>query len=359
MVLTNGFAPDPRVYKEAQFLIQKGYQVTILCWDRESQFKKSEIMDGIKIERLHYNSTYGSGFFKQSLSFMKFLFYVKKYIKKHPFNFIHLHDLDSGILTLLVKKNNKKWILDLHEQYDRIYKGFKRKIVRILLTKISQKMDSFVLVNELQFNDYKEIYQDKKVIILPNYPEKKIFNKLNKVKSKKIRISFIGSVRDYKSLSTLIETFGGDLRFQINIIGKGVAQKQLQEKYSNIENVKFVDSFTYNEIIKYYNETDLTYAAYDIINDNYNLAIPVKVYESIMCEIPVIVSKGTEVDKFITSQNLGIAVPFGDGDLLRKCVENLIFTEKYQEIKKALAKVSNKYVWEEAVNKLGEIYEEK
>ena len=53
MILTNGFAPDLRVYKEAQYITSKGYEVEILCWDREAMFKKkpTEQYGNIKITR--------------------------------------------------------------------------------------------------------------------------------------------------------------------------------------------------------------------------------------------------------------------------------------------------------------------
>ena len=35
MLLTNGFDPDVRVYKEALYLVGRGFSVTVLCWDRD------------------------------------------------------------------------------------------------------------------------------------------------------------------------------------------------------------------------------------------------------------------------------------------------------------------------------------
>ena len=35
MLLSNPFAPDPRVYKEARTLTRNGYTVTIIAWDRQ------------------------------------------------------------------------------------------------------------------------------------------------------------------------------------------------------------------------------------------------------------------------------------------------------------------------------------
>ena len=63
MILTNGFDPDVRVYKEAKYLVEKNFDVTILCWDRRCEYidKEEEILDGIKIKRFFIPSTPGTG----------------------------------------------------------------------------------------------------------------------------------------------------------------------------------------------------------------------------------------------------------------------------------------------------------
>ena len=61
MLLTNAFEPDPRVHQEAISLVENGYDVTILCWDRDRKFPPEEVIDGIKIERIYVRSTHGRG----------------------------------------------------------------------------------------------------------------------------------------------------------------------------------------------------------------------------------------------------------------------------------------------------------
>ena len=53
MILTNGFDPYRRVYKEAKSLTKLGHSVTILCWDRAEKYidKPTENIDGINIVR--------------------------------------------------------------------------------------------------------------------------------------------------------------------------------------------------------------------------------------------------------------------------------------------------------------------
>jgi len=37
MLLAKAYRPDPRVYKEAMTLSKNGFDVSILCWDREGK----------------------------------------------------------------------------------------------------------------------------------------------------------------------------------------------------------------------------------------------------------------------------------------------------------------------------------
>ena len=63
MVLTNGFFPDLRVYKEAKYLSKNGHDVEILCWDRDGRYKEKPVeqIEKIKIIRFCGNEKYGSG----------------------------------------------------------------------------------------------------------------------------------------------------------------------------------------------------------------------------------------------------------------------------------------------------------
>lgn len=47
--LTNAYDPDVRVYKEAVYLVRRGFSVTILCWDRtpEKEYPAHEVKEGI------------------------------------------------------------------------------------------------------------------------------------------------------------------------------------------------------------------------------------------------------------------------------------------------------------------------
>ena len=51
MFVSNAFVSDPRVYSEAKSLVQAGFEVTVIAWDRERQNPQRQNWDGIEVVR--------------------------------------------------------------------------------------------------------------------------------------------------------------------------------------------------------------------------------------------------------------------------------------------------------------------
>jgi glycosyltransferase involved in cell wall biosynthesis len=121
MLLSNPFRPDPRVAREAHALVEQGYHVTIICWDRQVELPRREShddQDGVEIIRVQdVRSGYSLGWQQ--------LFYLPRFWRKatqlalelSP-DAVHCHDLD----TLYAGWRIKKWlrcplVYDAHEHY--------------------------------------------------------------------------------------------------------------------------------------------------------------------------------------------------------------------------------------------------
>jgi hypothetical protein len=53
MLLSNSFRPDSRVLKEAEYLQKYGFDITVLCWDRQAELPEGETLSsGVKIIRI-------------------------------------------------------------------------------------------------------------------------------------------------------------------------------------------------------------------------------------------------------------------------------------------------------------------
>jgi len=123
MLLTNPFHPDPRVHKEARSLVEAGYRVTVICWDRKGEFPPVETLDGIDVVRIHVASTYGAGS-RQILRMPVFWMRALGVLQSLCPDIIHCHDLDTALAGWwYIQRHHVPWVLDAHECYPEQVRG--------------------------------------------------------------------------------------------------------------------------------------------------------------------------------------------------------------------------------------------
>lgn len=358
MIVTNRFDPDVRVYKEAKYLVSCGMDVEILCWDREGEYrdKEYENIDGIKVKRFFPYSRYGTGL-KQIKPFIQFIKECKEYLKDKDYQFLHCHDLDGIITGFFAKINKAKIIFDMHEFYE--VNGKKQRfryLIRILVNFFQNKSDYIIYVNDFQTTTVSPKNKNK-LIYLPNYPERYNYADCEKFKSDKLRISYIGSVRQYNELKNLMDACKGIEDVKIAIHGAGVAYKQLKEIESNYNNVTVTGKYNFRQSAKLYSECDILYAMYPTTSIQYLTSYPIKFFESIITKTPIIVNKGTVLETFVTEKDIGFSVDGSNVEEIRNLVkyikENMhVLDEKTRNIER----IRYNYSWEEVVKNLDKIY---
>lgn len=359
MILENPFISDPRVYKEAQYLISLGYDVEILCWDKKLECldKEIDIIDGIKIKRFYIESS-PYPLHKRFSSYIKFAFACKEYLKDKSYGFLHCHNLEGIIAGYIACNKKAKLIFDMHEIYEsRSIKAQKyRYIVRSFVSFFQSKADYIIYLNEKQKNVMCKRNQ-RKLIFLPNYPEYSKYQDIEKTKSNKIRISIIGRVIYSKQIINLFEACKGLEGVTIFVHGDGPSLKKIQEIAYLYDNVVVTGAFTYDEISSIYSETDISYIMYPMEAEQLRFAYPNRIFDSIVTQTPAIVSKYAHCAELIEKESIGYAV---DGDKVED-IRNLIMKivsnpTDVIEKGKNLEKLHDRFIWENVVTNLNKIY---
>lgn len=358
MILTNRFDPDPRVYKEAKYLVSNGFDVEILCWDRENEYidREKENINGIEIRRFYPYSKYGSGL-KQINAYLTFKGQVKQYLKDKDYNYVHCHDLDGIIIGNSIKKNSNMLIFDMHENYEINGKNQKiRYIIRMVVNYFQNKSDFIIYVNELQ-KDFMSNKSKMKCIYLPNYPNVSDYKNCVKSSSDKLRISYIGSVRQFYELKKLMDACKDFEDVIVFIHGAGVAYEKLNNIKCKYENVIVTGKYDFKKSVGLYSETDVLYAIYPKSSMQYLTSYPVKFFEAIITKTPIIVSRGTILEKFVTKHDIGFVVDEENVNEIRNLIK-YINENKYllKEKTKNLEKIQYSFCWEDIVTNLNDIY---
>lgn len=360
MILTNAFEPDPRVYKEAKALIENGHSVEILCWDRNNQFKKSpsENIEGIRIKRFFPLSKPGTGF-KQLRSYIKFIIEVRKYLIDKEIDVIHSHDID-GMLVGLFISGKKKFIWDMHEFYDGFSYGKVKSFIYELIARLGfRKVDGIICVSDEQKTRYaRKIRNTTELTVIFNAPEEKVFENFERIDSPKLRISFIGGVRDFTSIKTLMEACEKLNFVEAHINGKGTEYERIKALENEYKNSIITGEYKYKDIKKLYEDSDCIYAVYDDKLLNIKHAFPVKGLEAIYTETPVIATVNTDFGDFVVNKQIGFTLKYGDVEelkmLIKKISEN---KDVLEEKKKNMHKLKHEYSWESQIEKLIKLYE--
>ncbi len=121
MLLTNPFRPDPRVSREAHALVEQGYHVTIICWDRQVELPRHEShdgRDGVEIIRVQdVQSGYSFGW-QQLFYLPRFWHKATQLALELSPDAVHCHDLDTLYAGWRIKKCLRcPLVYDAHEHY--------------------------------------------------------------------------------------------------------------------------------------------------------------------------------------------------------------------------------------------------
>lgn len=258
---------------------------------------------------------------------------------------IYAEGLDPLLIASKYKKSNDVRIFfevaDLRENYIEKPKAPVQRITTDILLhkekKVFKNVDKLIVTSP-KFYDlhYSALIGKENVIFIPNAPNKEAFQNYKKKSEGPFTVGFIGGIRYLKQMKMLVDA-ANELNVQVLFAGAGGTSDEYAEmrKYcAGMENVRFTGKYDYNsEIAKLYGMVDCVFSVYDADNPNVRIALPNKLYESILCELPIIVAKGTYLSELVETWGVGLSVGHKNKDDLILALKTLKEdSKKYQEI---------------------------
>lgn len=318
MFLSKPFITDPRVYKEAKSLSEHGHEVTVIFWDRHTEYNADEMIENIRVIGIKNNI------------FMRVLPYVmlrnplwcinaykramRLYKDEYRFDVVHCHDLDTLLIGYLLKRKlGVKLIYDAHEIYgymiEKSMPKFFSKLAFILEEQLIKKVDSIITVNE-PLVDYFSKIMGKDINIVMNCSEL-ITDKYSPPKTSMFTVSYFGVLNQSRMFPDIIDYFGlfNNIRFVIG--GKKedmyFAVKQASKKYSNI---MFLGTITSAQVIERTFDCDVVLCMLDPSNKNNQVGLPNKIFEAMLTGRPVIVTRGLYCSELVEQEKCGVTIDY-------------------------------------------------
>lgn len=172
---------------------------------------------------------------------------------------------------------------------------------------------------------YCKIYSGN-TVLLENIPRREIWHnfKRNDRQHKEIKIGYIGIIRYMTPLRNLIDAVqilnNNNPDYSVLFAGGG-DQEALRLHIKNSDYFSFLGRFEYtSSVAEIHSDIDLIFAVYDRNDQNCQIAMPTKFYESILTKIPILVSSNTYVGDLVERLGIGRAV---DGESVDALVVTL------------------------------------
>jgi len=370
MFVSNAFVSDPRVYGEAKSLIQAGYEVAVIAWDRDRKSAPREDWDGIQVVRLttrllpkryRFGSALWVGF---NLILWQRQAYRQALIlnKEGHFDVIHCHDLDTlAVGTRLKRKLRLPLVYDAHEIYGYMMtRTFPRWIANMFLwleRRRIEKVDRIINVCEPQ-RRYFDSITDKPISIIMNCKPLQGLE-YQPPDNEKFTLLYIGSLHKGRAVPMLVQAAKElpGVRCLIGGVGQPGYVQALKEECSRISNVAFLGRVPFDEVIPMTKKVDCVFLMVNPEDLNNRMGLGNKQFEAMVCGRPIICTRGTYSGEVTEQEEVGLAVEYNE-QALKEAIIKLRDNPGLRERlgRNALKAAIAKYNWQKQEAKLIELY---
>lgn len=308
-----------------------------------------------------------------SKSCLSFWFYTKFAIIllfnafKSKANIFFAEDIYSlPFLYFAAKLVNAKIYYDSRELYGFLAGLKDKQFIQRLLQKIEfyfiSKVDCVIVTGDMDAEFLHEKYLLKDIIVLRNLPKfykpktrNLLRKKFNIPKEKKILI-YQGVILHGRGIKLLLETLKISDNYILVLLGDGEHLEYYQNyaaELSVVNKVIFAGKIEQHELLDFTVSADVGLALIENISLSYYYALPNKLFEYIMAEVPVVVSNMPQMKELVNKYNIGFVLEDETPESLKKILDKLFSDEKlYCKIKANQAAASIQLNWDIEVNHL-------
>ncbi|MGL4850547.1 MAG: glycosyltransferase family 4 protein [Clostridium sp.] len=301
-------------------------------------------------------------FISKNISYIKSIRYMKRYIKKYKDEYSVIHFqwfknpyVDYQFLQYIKKFTKLKIVYTAHnvlphdtrDKYKKIYSKIYRIVDKVIVHTERTKKEIMQKFN---------LEKNKIEIIRHGMLEEEYVKRRNEIKkSNKIRLVFIGHIRENKGIDILAEAWNEELDKKYELIVAGNYAKKIKkvERLKNFENVKLDFRFLSDEEFQDYMElADILILPYKEISQSGVMM------SSLSMNKPIVVTDVGGLTDFFEYGKVGWIIEKNTKENIQKIL-NQINKEEICEIKencKLWEHIRKEYNWKEIGMKTQELY---
>jgi len=347
VAVTNDISTDQRVHKVCNYLIQKGFDVTIYG---------RVLPDTFEVERPYMMIRKKHWFNNNFLFYAEFNIRLLWFLIKHKSDYILSNDLDTLLACYIASKIKKnKLVYDSHEFFTEVpelqdrkfIQNFWRTIEKILLPNIKNTYTVSQNIANAYFKRY-----GIKMGVIRNFPllNSDTVNEKVSFPTKNSTILYQGVISKGRGIKQTIKSLQYLKKVDLVIIGFGKVKEELIQfvKDQNMDKrVHFLGRVPYETLHNYTKIADIGIVLEEPIGQSFQLSLPNKLFDYIHAELPIVASPLKEIEYLIKKHNIGLVVKNHDPKNIANQIDLLLKNQNLRkEIKLNQKVIKSEFCWE-------------
>lgn len=286
--------------KYTLILDEQGIDYDVIYWNRSGTNEPINF-NGNPIAFEQRMNTY-QPFHKKILGFIKYSLFLRQQISKKNYDKLIVLTTQTAIplFDILTRKFKGRFVYD----YRDVTKETKFKFYAAMVKRLV-KASKYTMISSKGFLPQIGLKDAPNIITAHNTREPISSDgyKVHISRGEPIRLVFWGMVRQVEHNKKICDALGNDHRFTLTYHGEGF-YKEL-EQYCNekgYKNIVFTGRYNLQDIPEFIDSTDILHCIYENDTTQKN-AMPVKPYDAIRYRLPMVVSKGSYLEKFFQDCN--------------------------------------------------------
>lgn len=313
---------DSRLTNLSNSLSEDGFSVSVIGFDWFS-LKENHVEKGLKIFRIY----------KTKFSFLFYLQYnlilFKELLKADAHIFFAEDFYTLPLVTFFAKLKSAKVFYNSREIYAYIGGLHSRPNLQRVITSIEKffikKVDLVMTTGEMDSEFLEKFYSLPKTSVIRNIPlyqkptSKVDLRKQYGISDDKLILLYQGVIIPGRGIPIIIEALAKIPNAVLLLLGDGDKKENYQnhaKKFGVEDRVIFAGSFKQNELINYTAAADVGLSLIENISISYYHALPNKLFEYIMAELPVLSSNLPQMKNIVEKYNVGDVINLENADEL-------------------------------------------
>lgn len=348
VTLVRSRAIDPAVFKMADALYRKGYDVKLLVWDRAGDGQPKV---PYKVDRYLLRAPYDQ--FSAVLRYLPgWMLHQLLYFLTDDSDIIQACDLETLIPAIPAKilKGKRLGYIIYDFTADNIPSRMPSALKRLAAgaEKFAIRFsDVLFLVDECRYAQV-EGAKIKSLYYLYNSPPERIAVDAMPPHNSITTIFYAGVLHPSRGIQYMIEALKRFDDMRLVVAGTGPEKDTIDRLPDDLKKkVEYIGQIPYDEVVRRSREADILFAFYDPAIPNNRYASPNKLFEAMMCLKPIIVNDGIAAADIVRKENCGLVVPYGNADALAESITALKNDGEYRDMlgRNGRAAYDKKYSW--------------